>query len=203
MNTTRLLLAIAMLLSGLVTPTFAEKVVLPGDSFTSPDGRYCVQLDVTDGLLHFLIKDTKTERIDDSIQNTGPLYLHWATDSKSFVTVEHISKGSYGRLVYLGKDRWLSVQVEPPFKGKMDYNVVNLQLEPNRVHYKFAVTKLSEDWTPIDYSFCDIDVNLATGKASNVRWIPASEAELANAPGPDDPVCIPPMSPERHDDLCK
>ena len=129
MNTIRLLLAIAMLLPCLITSTFAEEAVLPDGSLTSPDGRYCVQLAVTHGLLRFLIKDTKTERIDDSIQNTGPLYLHWATDSKSFVTVEHISKGSYGRRVYLDKDRWLSVEVEPPFKGKMDYNVVNLQLE--------------------------------------------------------------------------
>jgi hypothetical protein len=191
-----------MLLLALIKASLAKETVPPGVGFASPDGRYCVQLDVIDGLLRFLIKDTKTERIDDSVQSTGPLYLHWATNSKCFVTVEHISKGSYGRVVYLGEDRWLAVQVEPPFKGKMDYVVVNLQLQPDHVHYKFAVTNLSEDWTPIDYSFCDVDVSLATGKVTNVKSTPASEAELANAPGPDDPVCVPPMASERYDDVC-
>ena len=64
-------------------------------------------------------------RADDSIQGTGPLYLHWAADSKSFVTVEHISKGSYGKVVYLADDRWLSVEVKPSFKGKMADKVIN------------------------------------------------------------------------------
>ena len=168
--------------------------MLPGVGFVSPNGRYCVQLEVTDGFLRFVIKDTKTERVDDSIQSTGPLYLHWASNSKSFVTVEHISKGSYGRVVYLADDRWLSAQIEPPFEGKKDFNVINLQLEPDRVHYKFAVTKLSDDWTPVDHSFCALAVSLTTGKVIDVNWTAASETELVNMPGPDEPVCVPPMT---------
>ena len=201
MNTSRFLLAIVIVILGLIKPTSAEEPVLPGVAFVSPDNRYCVQLELSDRSLRFVIKDAKTKRIDDSIQSTGPLYLHWATNSKSFVTAEHISKRSYGRLVYLADDHWLSVQVKPPFKGKIDYGVINLQLEPDRVHYKFAVTKLSEDWTPIDYSFCDLDVALATGEISNIKRTSASEAELANAP--DEPVYVPMMAHERSHDVCK
>lgn len=119
MNTSRFLIAIVIVILGLIKPTSAEEPVLPGVTFVSPDSRYCVQLELSDGSLRFVIKDAKTKRVDDSIQSTGPLYLHWATNSKSFVTVEHISKGSYGRLVYLADDHWLSVQVKPAFKGKL------------------------------------------------------------------------------------
>lgn len=78
--------------------------------------------------------------------------------------------------------------------------MINLQLE-DRVHYKFAVTKLSEDWTPIDHSFFDLDVALATGEISNIEWTSASEAELANAP--DEPVYVPMMAQEQSHDVCK
>jgi hypothetical protein len=71
------------------------------------------------------------------------------------------------------------------------------------VHYKFAVTKLARDWTPIDYLFCDLDVSLVTGKVSNVKWTHISEAELAAAPGPDNPVCLPPMPRERYYHVCE
>lgn len=186
---------------GLIKPTSAQEPVLPGVSVVSPNARYCVQLEVIDGLLRFVIKDSKTERTDDSIESTGPLYLHWATNSKSFVTVEHISKGSYGRLVYLADDRWLSVPVKPPFKGKMNYGVINLQLETDHVHYRFTVTKLSDDWMPIDNSFCDLDVALETGEVSNVKWTSVSEAELANIPG--EPMYVPTMVNEPSQNVCK
>jgi hypothetical protein len=195
MNTLRVLAITLTLLCACIGATFADEPVLPGVGFISPDGRYCVQLELVDGLLRFMIKDTKTEHVENSIESTGPLYLRWAADSKSFVIIEHISKGSYGRVVYLAADRWLSVQVEPPFKGKMDYHVVNLQLGPDRVYFKFAVTKLSEAWTPIDHSFCDLEMILASGKVSSIKWTSASEAELVNAPGPDEPVCVPAMKP--------
>jgi hypothetical protein len=193
MNMNRFLFVISILLLWLIKPSSAEKAVLPGVSFLSPNGRYCVQLDVIDRSLRFVIKDTETGRMDDSILSSGPLYLHWAGNSRSFVTVEHTAKGSYGRVVHLVGDKWGSVEVMPPFEGKMDANVINLQLGTDSVHYKFAVTRLAEDWTPTDYSFCDLDISLATGKVTNVKWTSASEAELVNAPGPDEPVCLPPM----------
>jgi len=201
MNRHRLLLAISMLLLLFIKLGFAEEAVLPGVSFVSPNGRYCVQLEMIDGSLRFVIKDNEMGRIDDSVVSTGVLYLHWAANSRSFATVEHISKGSYGRVVYLADDKWASVQAEPDFKGKMDYNVINLQLEADHVHYKFAVTRLAEDWTPIDYSFCELDVSLETGKVSNVKWTPISEAELAARP--HEPLCLPPMPRERYYHVCR
>ena len=201
MNRHRLLLAISMSLLSLIEPAFAEEAILPGVSFVSPNGRYCVQLEVIDGSLRFVIKDNEMGRIDDSVVSTGLLYLHWAANSRSFATVEHISKGSYGRVLYLADDKWASVQVEPAFKGKMDYNVINLQLEANHVHYKFAVTRLAKDWMPVDYSFCDLDVSLETGKVSNVKWAPISEAEWAAMP--HEPVCLPPMPRERYYPVCR
>lgn len=194
------LVAVATVTACLINETSAEEPVLPGESFVSPNGQYCLQLEVIDGLLRFVIKNRKTKGTDDSVQSTGPLYLHWATNSKSFVTVEHISKGSYGRVVYLVDDRWVSIEVKPPFKGKMEYGVIGLQLEPDRVHYKFAVTKLSEGWAPLGYTFCDLDVNLATGEVGNIKSTSASEAEFANAP--DESMCVPKMARERHHDLC-
>ena len=194
MITSRLVLTIPILICCFIKPAFADDAIVPGASFVSPDARYCVQLAVIDGSLRFVIEDRKRERVEDSIQSTGPLYLHWATNSKSVVTVEHISKGSYGRVIYLGDDGWLSVEVKPPFKGKMDYRVTNLQLGSDRVHYKFAVTKLSEHWTPIDHSFCDVEIALANGKMTDAKWTSSSEAELVNMPGPDEPICVPPMT---------
>jgi hypothetical protein len=192
-----------MLLLWLITPSSAEEAVLPGVSFLSPNGRYCVQLEVIDRSLRFVIKDTETGRIDDSILSTGPLYLHWSANSMSFVTVEHISKGSYGRVVYLEGDKWMNAEVNPPFKGKMDYLVINLQLDKDGVHYKFAVTKLAPDWTPIDYWLCDLDVNLRGGKISDAKWTPLSQAEWAATPGPDNPVCQPPMERDRYYRVCR
>jgi hypothetical protein len=131
------------------------------------------------------------------------LYLHWVANSKAFVTVEHIAKGSYGRVVYLTGDKWKDVEVSPPLEGKKDSMVINLQLGTDNVHYKFAVTRLAPDWTPSDYSFCDLDVSLVTGKVSNVKWTHISEAELAAIPGPDKPVCVPAMQHDRYYRVCR
>jgi hypothetical protein len=203
MNANRFLLVISMLFLWLIKLSSAEEAVLPGVSFLSPNGRYCVQLEVIDGSLRFVIKDTETGRIDDSIMSTGPLYLHWAANSRSFVTVEHTSKGSYGRVVYLAGDKWLNVEVKPPFEGEMHARVIDLQLGIDSVHYKFAVTKLAPDWTPIDYLLCDLDVGLGIGKLSNIKWTPTSHGALATTLWPHEPVYMPPMVRERYYHVCR
>jgi hypothetical protein len=202
MNTNRFLIVLVLLLS-FIKSAFGEEALLAGVSFVSPDGRYCVQLEVIDRLLRFIIKDIQSGRLDHSIQSTGPLYLHWAANSKSFVTVEHTVKGSYGRVALLEGNRWLSVEVDPPSEGKMDAKVIKLELRPDSVHYKFAVTKLTPDWTPIDYWFCDLDVSLETGKMSNVKWTSTSETALAATLWPHEPEYQPPMGRERYYDVCK
>lgn len=205
MKADRLLLLLFLLLgSWLANSGFADEPISIGASFVSPNGRYCVQLEEIDRLPHFIIKDLQTGRTNDSVvMPTLVFYLHWAANSKAFVTVEHLANGSYGRVVYLTGDKWNDVDVAPPFEGKNDAMVTNLQLGTDSVHYRFAVRKLAEDWTPIDYSFCDLDVSLVTGKVSNVKWTHISEAELAAAPGPDNPVCLPPMPRERYYRACR
>jgi len=204
MNTNRLLLLLLVLAPWLANSSFSDEPIPIGSSFVSPNDRYCVQLEEIDRLQHFVIKDLETGQTNDSIvMPTLVLYLHWAANSKAFVTVEHITKGSYGRVVYLTGDKWNDVEVSPPLEGKKDAMVINLQLGTDNVHYKFAVTSLAPDWTPIDYSFCDLDVSLVTGKVSNVKWTHMSEAEWAAIPGPDDPVCAPAMQRERYYRACR
>jgi hypothetical protein len=203
MNTNRLLLLLLLLVPWLANSSFAEPIPVRA-SFVSPNGRYCVQLEEIDRLPHFVIKDLETGQTDDSIvMPTLVLYLHWAANSRAFVTVEHIAKGSYGRVVYLTGDKWNDVEVGPPLEGKKDAMVTKLQLGTDTIHYKFAVTKLAPNLAPIDYSFCDLDVSLVTGKVSSVKWTHISEAEWAAAPGPDNPVCLPAMQRERYYRVCK
>src|SRR5207248_4264685 len=157
------LLLWALLVSSAVAGA-ADKLVLRGASFVSPNGRYCVQLYFEES---FLIRDTATGRVDTSIASTGVLYLHWATNSGSFVTVEHIAHGSYGRVVYLDHGQWNSVEVNPPSPSKQNATAINLEVRSDRVHYKFVVEILGSDWEPINYQFCDLDGTLQTGKISN------------------------------------
>jgi hypothetical protein len=170
----------------------ADKFVLRGASFVSRNGRYCVQLYLNES---FLIRDTATGRVDTSIASTGVLYLQWAPNSRSFVTVEHIAHGSYGRVVYLEHGKWNSVEVNPPSLSKQNATVINLELHSDRVHYRFAVEIVGPDWEPIDYQFCDLDVTLQTGKILNAKWTPLSEAAWAAALTSREPSYLPPMKP--------
>ena len=76
MNKRRLLLTVLSLVLFLIKLGFAQEPVLPGVGFVSPNGRYCVQLEVTDGFLRFVIRDTKTERVDDSIKKVLALCIY-------------------------------------------------------------------------------------------------------------------------------
>jgi hypothetical protein len=162
-------------------------------SFASPDGEHFVQLKDANGTQRLVIQAAATGQIETSIETaTRVLYVHWALNSRALVTVEHITKGSKGRLVYLADNTWRDVEVKPPFDGMMRYKVVNLKLESNYVHYTFAVTKLTSDWKPIDYLFCDFDVSLNAGKLYNVRWTPTSTA-VFEATLLRNPTYFPPM----------
>jgi hypothetical protein len=194
MKASRTLLLVSVLLTWLAWPSFADKGVPLGVSFVSPDGQYSVQLQELVMIPHFVIKNMGTEEVDSSlVMPTLLFYLHWAANSKSFVTVEHTAKGSYGRVVYLAGDKWKDLKVVPPFEGRMDAAVIKLQLGMDSVHYKFAVRTLARDWTPIDYWFCDLDVNLGAGKVSNVKWTPTSQAAWAATLWPRKPLYLPPM----------
>jgi hypothetical protein len=146
--------------------------------FVSPDGRYSVDLVIIDKQPHFRITDTKTGDVDDSIvMPTLILYLHWASNSQSFVTVEHTAEGSYGRLVYLKGDKWRSLEVGPPADSMMSFSVINLQIKQDRVHFTFCVDYEKGNGIPVYYTFYDVDVELGTGKVLNTTWSPISHAE--------------------------
>src|SRR5215475_9813304 len=103
------------LLLGLVGPAllgFSEEAIPRGASFVSPDGRYSVKLVEIDGQWRYAIKDAQTGAVDDSIvMPTVLLYLHWTADSQSIVAVEHIAKGSTGRIIYLKDGKWRDVEI--------------------------------------------------------------------------------------------
>src|SRR5258708_40340797 len=113
------------LVLGLVGPAllgFSEEGILPSARFVSPDGRHSVELAQIDGQWRYAIKDAQTGAIDDSIvMPTVLLYLHWTADSQSIVAVEHIAKGSTGRIIYLKDGKWTDVEIRPPKGRWMEY----------------------------------------------------------------------------------
>lgn len=193
MTANRILLIPAILVVAGIALSLADESVPFGTSFVSPDGQHSVQVEEMGGRRRFVIRDIGTGQLDTSIEMpTLLLYLHWAVNSKSFVTVEHIARGSRGRVVYLASNTWRDVEVKPPFDGMMHYTVISLKLETRRVHYKFGVEKLTPNWKPIDYWFCDVDVSLGTGQIYNVQWTPTSATALGASLLPK-PTYVPAM----------
>lgn len=171
----------------------AAQSVRPGMHFPSPDGRYSVALQEIDRQLHFVLKRVETGTDDNSIvMPTVLLYLHWAEDSRSLVTVEHIAHGSYGRVIYFKKGQWCNVDVQPPGEELRDSAVVSLEMRADRVHYKFAVRHIGSNGKLIEYRFCDLDVDLRMGQISNVVTTRIDQAEFI-ATLRRKPSYIPPM----------
>jgi hypothetical protein len=195
MNLSKTLFLVALLLS-LAGQTFAaypEESIPIGLSIASPDRRYSVELTETEGQSRYAIRNMKTGYVDNSIvMPTVLLYLHWAADSQSMVAVEHIPKGSCGRVIYLQNRKWSDVEVRPPGQEWMDSAVVSLEIKSNHVHYRFAVRYIGSNGMPIDYKLCDLDVNLQTGQVFNLKWtsIPQTEFEVILA---RKPSYVPPM----------
>ena len=171
----------------------ADQGVPPGLPFVSPNGLCSVELIEIDREWRYAIRNVKSGYVDNSIvMPTVLLYLHWAANSQSIVTVEHIAKGSSGRVIYLKGGKWMDVKVNPPGDGWRDFAIVNLEIGADHVHYKFVVRHIKNDGIPLDHKFCDLDVDLRTGRRSNVRWISISEQEEA-ATLARKPSYIPPM----------
>ncbi len=172
---------------------YSEERVPPGKSFVSPSGRFSVELVEIDRQWRYAIKDARTGGVHDSIvMPTVLLYLHWTADSQSIVAVEHVPKGSSGRVIYLRDDKWTDVEVRPPSDGWIDYTVISLEIKVDRVHFRFVVRHVKDNGIPIDHLFCDLDVGLPAGQISNVTWTSITEAQAA-AGLARKPNYIPPM----------
>jgi len=186
-----LLSAIALLSAG--QSVSQDESIPTGLPFPSPNGRYSVELQEIDRLPHFIIKDIASDRVDNSIvMPTVLLYLHWAADSQSIVTVEHIAKGSYGRVIYLKGSKWVNAEIDAPGEAMMNATVIRLELNPDHVHYKFAVDYVKSNGMSFKYKFCDLDVRLESGEVSNVKWTSISHAEWV-ASLEHKPSYFPPM----------
>jgi hypothetical protein len=193
LSKTRRLVALLLSLVGQTFAAYPEKSIPIGLSIASPDRRYSVELTETEGQSRYAIRNLKTGYVDNSIvMPTVLLYLHWAADSQSIVAVEHIPKGSCGRGMYLQKGKWSDIVVRPPGQKWMDSAVVSLKIKSNHVHYRFAVRYIGSNGMPIDYKLCDLDVNLQTGQAFNLKStsIPQTEFEAILA---RKPSYVPPM----------
>lgn len=114
---------------------------IPFDSrFVSPDGSYAVDLVMIDKEQHFPITDLKTGSVDSAIVMPSLiLYLRWTAQSRAFVTVEHISGGSYGRVVCLNGSKWASSEVAPPDDSTLNYKVISLEIKRDFVRFRFSV----------------------------------------------------------------
>jgi hypothetical protein len=180
----------------LATPSYAaypQISIRQGVRFVSPDGRYSVELQEMDRLSYYAIKDTKTGNVDRSVVMPSLLlYLHWAPNSRSIVAVEHIPHGSCGRLIYRTDSKWADVEVRPPGEELKDSAVVEVTINAEYVHYRFAVRYIQPNGMPIRYAFCDLDVNLEDRGISNVRWTPTNQGEWANSLE-QKPVYTPPV----------
>lgn len=75
----------------------------------------------------------------------------------------------------------------------MYYTVVNLTMDINCAHYRFAVRHIKNNGIPIDYGLSDVDVELQTGHISKVRWGPISQGEEASSLA-RKPAYSPPMN---------
>jgi hypothetical protein len=199
MRTSGVLLAV--LLVNFARPSYAaypQPSVPNGARFHSPDGRYSVELQEIDRLSRYVIEDTKTRTVDRSIiMPSLLLYLHWAPNSRSIVTVEHVPHGSCGRVIYLKDDKWADVEVRPPGPELKDSAVIELKITPAYAHYRFAVRYIQPNGTAIRYAFCDLDVNFKDGSLFNIHWSSTSEAEWA-ASLERRPSYIPPMEQKTH-----
>jgi hypothetical protein len=152
---------------------------IPFDArFVSPDDSHAVDFVMIDREWHFRITDVRTGQADDSIVMPSlVLYLRWAHNSRSFVTVEHIAGGSYGRVVRLQDNKWTSLEVTPPGDSMMSFRVIDLQIKGDRVHFRFSVDYEKGNGIPFYYTFYDVNVELGTGKVFNTKWSPISQAE--------------------------
>jgi hypothetical protein len=159
---------------------YAQPSIRKGVRFTSPSGRYSVELQEVDRLSRYVIEDRESGNVDRSIiMPSLLLYLHWAPNSRSIVAVEHIPHGSCGRVIYLTGSKWTDVEVHPPGEEMKDAAVIELQITDQYAHYRFAVRYLKPNGMPIRYAFCDLDVSLEQGRIMNVYWSSVSETEWA------------------------
>ncbi len=172
MNITRLLV-ITLLLFG-SAPGRGEIPI--GKRFDSPNGRYSVRLVESDREIHFAIHDRKSKVTDSSIRMpTVLLYLRWGAHSKAIVTVEHIARGSYGRVIYLQNEKWMNVEVNPPPVGFTDSAVIALKIRRDIAHLRFVATHENERGYPLDYALCSMDVSLKTGAMSTITQSAVSQ----------------------------
>jgi len=102
--------------------------------------------------------------------------VHWASNSESFVTIEHAAEGSYGRVVYLKQGKWTSLEVVPPGESMMSFSVVELEMKQHRVHFRFCVDYEKRNGIPFYYTFYDANIELDTGRVLNTTWSPISQA---------------------------
>jgi hypothetical protein len=146
--------------------------------FVSPDGSRSIDFVMIDKEWHFRITDLRNRQVDDSIVMPSLiLYLGWASNSHAFVTVEHIAGGSYGRVVCLNENKWISSEVIPPGNSMMNFRVITLTMQQDRVHFRFAVDYEEGNGTPVYYTFCEIDVELGTARILNTTSSSISRAE--------------------------
>jgi hypothetical protein len=175
-------------------PAYPQASIPKGVRFVSPDGRYWVELQEIDRLSRYFIEDLETRSVDRSIiMPSLLLYLHWASNSRSIVTVEHIPHGSCGRVIYRTRGKWADVEVRPPAGELKDSAVVGLKITAQYAHYRFAVRYIEPNGTPLRYAFCDLDVSLESGSILNIHWSSASEVEWA-ASFERKPLYLPPMT---------
>jgi hypothetical protein len=172
--------ALAVLVAAVVPVSAVVADIMPTERtrFVSPDRRYAINLVTIDKERHFRITDIRTGQIDDSIVMPSLVnYLRWASDSRWFITVEHIAGGSYGRVVYLKDDRWFSLEVTPPGDAMMDSTVTSIRIKEDLVHFRLLMDYEKGNGIPFWYAFYDVDVGLPKGDTRNETWTPISRAE--------------------------
>ena len=145
--------------------------------FRSPDGRFSVNLVENDRQKYFSITDEKTGAVDSSVKMpTVLLFLEWAANSKAFVAVEHIARGSYAQIFFF-HGKWHAQSFEPP-GSSMIYSVVQVGLNSDQITLKYGVTKQNDVGYPVSYFVYTVSANMNDGRKLAEKWLEISQDEL-------------------------
>jgi len=138
-------------------------------NFSSPDGRFVIRVDYTDDRgLYYVIRDRLGGRTDKSIDFFSRLlWLKWAPDSRTFVTVDHIAGGTIARVMHYQSGRWCVHEVEVPSEDMSNSRVLGVSFEDKVVHLSYKFQHTDKHGPNDGFGLCHFDVDVASGNTSH------------------------------------
>jgi hypothetical protein len=147
-----------------------ESEIQPGQSVSSPDGRFTAELtDDREGNVH--IKSNTTGKLY-TVGALRPLYsLKWTGDSQTLVTIEHLAGGSQAALIHFDGDKWSRFEVDPtgsppPYHH---YAVIRQEIGWDKVKFTYKITDEQGNGMVIKFYLCSFDVDPRARSITNMH----------------------------------